>query len=414
MNAIASVVIVGGGIAGVTTARELRSGGFDGAVTIIESEPACYDRPPLTKAAFVEGAGLESLAFATPEEYAAQRIDVLAGACATAVEPGAEGAAGRVRLADGRTLEADAMVLATGVRARRPAFPGGDLAAVGVIRDYRDAVRVRELARPGTTILVAGAGLIGAELSSGLVALGARVVLADPHPLPGAAAFGETLATYLHSMHAAHGVDVRQSAVSAVQEASDGLLVMLDDGAAIAAHAVVVGTGIAVDPTLARSAGIADPAADGAIVVDAAGRTRAPGIWAAGDATWRRDEAGSLVPCSGHWEAARLDGVAVAADILGRPTPQRGPDWYWSDRYGVHVEAVGRLVGEGAEVVRFAESGQPTAVFRIADGLLVGAASIDDPMTVRAARRLIDQRVPVTEAELADPGVRLRDLLRGA
>ena len=413
MNAIASVVIVGGGIAGVTTARELRTGGFDGTVTIVEGEPACYDRPPLTKAAFVDGADLDSLAFATPDEYAAQRIDVLTGTRATAVEPGARGAAGLVRLADGRTLEAGAIVLATGVRARPPAFPGGDLAAVGVVRDYRDAARVRELARPGTTILVAGAGLIGAELSSGLVALGARVVLADPHQLPGAAVFGETLATYLHSMHAAHGVEVRRSAVSAVEEAADGLLVMLEDGETIAAHAVVVGAGIAVDPTLARSAGIADPAADGSIVVGAGGRTPAPGIWAAGDTTWRRDETGALVPCAGHWEAARLDGVSVAADILGRPAPPRGADWYWSDRYGVHVEVVGRLVGEGSEVVRFGDSGQPSAVFRTLDGLLVGAASVDDPMTVRAARRLIDQRVPVTEAELADPGVRLRDLLRG-
>ena len=33
-------------------------------------------------------------------------------------------------------------------------------------------------------------------------------------------------------------------------------------------------------------------------------------------------------------------------------------------------------------------------------------------MTVRAARRLIDQGLPVTEAELADPRVHLRDLFR--
>ncbi|HWL02568.1 MAG TPA: FAD-dependent oxidoreductase [Microbacteriaceae bacterium] len=413
MNAIASVVIVGGGIAGVTTARELRSGGFAGTITIVESEPACYDRPPLTKAAFVDAASLESLAFATPEEYAAQHIDVLTGVRATAIVRG-ERPGGCVRLADGRTLDADAIVLATGVRAHAPTFDGGALPEVSVLRVYADALRVRELATPGATIVVVGAGLIGAELTSGLVALGAHVVLVDPQPVPGAAGLGETLAGYLHGLHAAHGVDVRQATVTAVTARDDGVLVALDDGGTLPAHAVVVGAGIAVDPALPATAGLADPAAGGSIVVDAAGRTTSPGVWAAGDATWRRAEDGSLAPCAGHWEAARLDGVAVAADILGTSAPARGADWYWSDRYGAHIEVVGRLVGDGTEVVRWAAPGRPDAVFRVADGLLVGAASVDDPMTVRAARRLIDQRVPVAPDRLADPAVRLRDLLRGA
>lgn len=414
MNAIASVVIVGGGIAGVTVARELRTGGFAGDIAIIEREPVCYDRPPLTKAAFVAGASLESLAFATADEYAAQRINVLAGAPVVAIDPPALGRGGHVRLADGSALDADAIVIATGVRARALAFPGADLDRVGVLRDYADAERVRALARPGSTILVAGAGLIGAELTSGLVALGVQVVLVDPHPMPGAAVLGETLAGYLHSMHAARGVDVRRAAVDAVTEGPGGVVITLDDGTHVTAQAVVVAAGIAVDPTLAESIGIADPEAGGAIVADAVGRTAIPGVWAAGDATWRQDVAGGLAPSAGHWEAARLDGVAIAADILGTAAPSRGADWYWSDRYDVHVEVVGRLVGDGVEVVRWAQPDQPTAVFRIADGLLIGAASINDPMTVRAARRLIDQRVPVTEAQLADPGVRLRDLLRNA
>lgn len=413
MNAIASVVIVGGGIAGVTAARELRSGGFDGSVTIVESEPACYDRPPLSKAAFVDGAELDALAFATPDEFAAERIDVLTGVVAVGIDRADARPGGRVRLADGRVLSGDAIVLATGVRARTPAFPGGDLPAVSVLRDYRDAARLRARVAPGATVVVVGAGLIGAELSSGLVALGARVVLVDPHPVPGAAVLGETLASALHAMHAAHGVDVRTATVATVSPAEGGVAVVLDDGATVAAHAVVVGAGIAIDPALAASAGLAEPTAGGAIAIDAAGRTAAAGIWAAGDATTRRGPDGAFAPCVGHWEAARLDGSTVAAAIGGRPLPDRGADWYWSDRYGVHLEVVGRLVSDGDEVVRWAEPGRLGAVFRVTGGRLVGAASLDDPMTVRAARRLIDQRIPVDPAQLADPGVRLRDLLRG-
>ena len=42
----------------------------------------------------------------------------------------------------------------------------------------------------------------------------------------------------------------------------------------------------------------------------------------------------------------------------------------------------------------------------------IGAASIDDTNTVRAARRLIDQRIPVSAADLADSAKSLRALLK--
>ena len=410
MSAPASVAIVGGGIAGVTTARELRGGGFDGSITVVEAGPACYDRPPLSKAAFVDGASLDSLRFATAEEFAAQRIEVVTGNRAIGLAaPGERD--GRVTLDDGGTLEAAGIVLATGARARRPAFPGADLPAIGVLRDYADASRLRAAAHPGSTVLVVGAGFIGAELASGLLALGAGVVLADRNAVPGARVLGATLATQLHAMHAAHGVDVRIASVIGAEAADDRVLVRLDDGSTVTADAVVVGVGIEIDTSLAEAAGAE---VDGGIVVDEAGRTSVPGIWAVGDATRRRLPGGDLAFGAGHWEAAVLDARGTASAILGGEPAARGASWFWSDRYGIHLEVVGRLVGDGEEVVRRAEPGRPAAVLRVADGRLVGAASIDDPNTVRAARRLIDQRVPVTTTALADPAVSLRDLLRAA
>jgi hypothetical protein len=98
--------------------------------------------------------------------------------------------------------------------------------------------------------------------------------------------------------------------------------------------------------------------------------------------------------------------------MLGLEAPRRGAPWFWSDRHGVHLEAAGRLSGPGELVVR--HGGDHPAVFLLEDGLLVGAAAVDDNNTVRAARRLIDQRIPVSAAELTDPAVTLRSLLREA
>lgn len=403
MSRPASVAIVGGGVAGFTTASALRDLGFDGGVTIVESEPASYDRPPLSKAAFVEGAPLESLAFASPESLAARRIEVLPNAAAVALEPDA----GRVVLDDGREVRAEAIVVATGARARRPAFPGADLEGVLTLRTFRDAQAIRRAAQPGARVLVLGAGLIGAELASGLRTLGTDVVLVDRNVVPLARLLGGAFAARLHAMHAEHGVDVRVGGVAAVERAGGRLRATLADGSSAVVDAVVAGLGAEPNAALAVTAGL--ETADG-VVVDREGRASHPGVFAVGDVARRRSSDGTLEPRDEHWEAAQLAAHAVAAAIVGVDPPRPTAAWYWSDRYGIHLEVVGRLVGDGDEVLR---DGAPDAVFRVADGVLVGAATIDDPMTVRAARRVIDRRVPVDPARLADPAFELRALLRG-
>jgi hypothetical protein len=55
--------------------------------------------------------------------------------------------------------------------------------------------------------------------------------------------------------------------------------------------------------------------------------------------------------------------------------------------------------------------GEHPTVFRVSADRLLAAASVDDPMAVRAARRLIDRAVPVDAERLTDPGVPLRSLL---
>ena len=57
------VVVVGASLAGLRTAEALRRAGFTGALTIVgeESHPP-YNRPPLTKAALLDGPDASALA----------------------------------------------------------------------------------------------------------------------------------------------------------------------------------------------------------------------------------------------------------------------------------------------------------------------------------------------------------------
>jgi len=392
------VLIVGGSIAGWTTATSLRDGGFSGELVVIEREPACYDRPPLSKTALVDDAALDSLAYADPAKIAELRIDLRCGTTVTALDvPGSS-----VALDDGTRLTGEAIVLATGALARPPSFPGAELPGVGTLRNYADVARLRALV--GRRVAVVGGGLIGAEAAAALRLAGSEVVLIDPNEAPAARAFGPTMAAHLQSMHAEHGVATRVGSVVAVTAVEDGLEVELTAGEPVRVDGVLVGTGVVLETDLAQRAGLE---VDSGIVVDEAGRTSARGVYAVGDATIRRLPSGLAAPC-GHWDAARLDGVAVAAAILGRTPDPRGADWFWSDRYDHHVEVVGDMTAGETEVVR---AGAHPTVFRLDGDRMIAAASVDDPMTVRAARRLIDHAVPVNADQLKDPGVQLRSLL---
>src|SRR6476646_5322835 len=111
------VVVVGGSLAGISTARSLRAEGFTGALTIVGAEPhRPYDRPPLSKEFLAGDLEEPSLSLEMPGEDLAN--DWRLGCAATGL--GIDAMA--LTLADGSVVGADAFVLATG--AAPMALPG--------------------------------------------------------------------------------------------------------------------------------------------------------------------------------------------------------------------------------------------------------------------------------------------------
>lgn len=397
------IVIVGGGLAGYSAAEQLRSLGHGGTIAIVDREPTAYDRPPLSKDLFSEAFSLETLAFATAGKLAELRIDVHFGRSVVALDP----VSLELTLDDGSVLSADTVLLAPGGLPRMLPIPGAELPGVQALRTFDDAASLRTKVSAGSRVVVIGAGLIGAELASALNAVGAAVTLVDPVEVPLLLAVGECMGRHLHAMHAESGIEAIGGITTSIEATDDGLVVVLDDGTRRSADIAVVGVGIVPATALAEKAGLA---VDNGIIVSSRHETSAPGVYAAGDAARFRNDDGTLARREEHWEAAQLSGQHAAYGMLGLEPPERGAAWFWSDRHGVHLEATGRLSGPGDVVVR--EGGAHPAVFLVEDGLLVGAAAIDDSTTVRAARRLIDRRVPVSREKLTDPSTSLRGLVR--
>ena len=155
------VAVVGASLAGLRFVEALRREGFEGQITVIGAEDALpYDRPPLSKQFLVDDWEEEKLSLSRNgvEELEAEWK---LGVAATALDPGAP----RLSLADGSTVQADAVVLATGTRARRLPF-GRDLEGVLELRTLDDARRLRSAIAAAPRVVVVGAGFIGMEVAA--------------------------------------------------------------------------------------------------------------------------------------------------------------------------------------------------------------------------------------------------------
>lgn len=403
------VVVVGGGVGGVSTCGDLRRLGYTGSLTLIDSGSVLHDRPPLSKDFLLGRIDRIGLCLQREEWFAQQNVTVRTGETVARVRP----EEGYVELTDGSRLPAEAVVLATGGTARRLPVPGGDGDRVHYLRTLDDAERLQPHLTDGARVMVIGAGLIGAEIAGTARALGCDVTITDP-ALPLEAALGEDLARWLHTRHAERGARVLDADVETIvhglegTDGSAGAIVHLTAGEPVIADVVIVGIGMVPETSVAAASG-AVVVTDG-VVVDAHQRTSVPGLYAIGDCSHPKDAHGNLLPRIEHWEAAIHGAARAAAAICGVEPPRTQAEWYWSDRHGVHLEVVGNPVA-GEQIVRGTFGEPPFAILSFADGQVVGAASVNDPKTVRAARRLIDRRTPVTAEDLATGD--LRKLARG-
>src|ERR1700752_2650217 len=99
---VASVVVVGGGIAGVSTVGALRDGGFQGDLTLIDAGEFPYDRPPLSKDYLAGSTEIKDIALQTPQWYEDNRVRMRTENTGAALRPGF----GAVELAVGTTVSA--------------------------------------------------------------------------------------------------------------------------------------------------------------------------------------------------------------------------------------------------------------------------------------------------------------------
>jgi NADPH-dependent 2,4-dienoyl-CoA reductase/sulfur reductase-like enzyme len=260
----------------------------------------------------------------------------------------------------------DTLVLATGAQPRRhPAL--SHLPGVLHLRTLDDAVHLGGHCTRGSRLAIVGAGLIGAEVASTALALGAAPILVEAAPAPLVRAFGDDIGKLLAERWQAAGVEVLTGA--RIREARhDGsgrvTALALEDGTAIACDAILVSIGAV--PVTSLVTDQLEIAPDGGIATDASGRTSVPGVFACGDvASWHRRATGGGIRAE-NWTSAAQQAAVVARAILGECSPAtESPLYAWSDQFGLRLQHVGHA--EGWAAVRL-EGDERSFVARYLDG----------------------------------------------
>lgn len=382
------VVVVGGGLVAVTLTRELRRLGHTGPIIIVSDETEVpYDRPPLSKQVLAGTFTLEKTRLLKPADIDKLQVTLRLGQPAT----GLDIAAHNVQLADGSRVGYDAVVVATGSRARRlPTVP--ELNGVHHLRSLSDAQAIAEALPKVRRLVVIGAGFIGLEVAAVARTRGIDVTVVEAAARPLTRVLGKDAGAVVAELHEDRGVHVRCSATVVEVRGTEGVEgVLLDGGECLPADLLLVGVGAQPNTEWLEGSGVE---VDDGVVCNDRGQTSQPDVYAAGDAArWCNALTGAHVRVE-QWQSALEQAAVVADALLGGTRVWNKVPYFWSDQYEQKLQ----LAGTAGPVSERRQTAAGPVILFGDDDRLIGVLTVGNPGTLAQGRRLVAAGAPWTQA----------------
>ncbi|MBT2538985.1 NAD(P)/FAD-dependent oxidoreductase [Arthrobacter sp. ISL-69] len=392
------IVIIGGGQAGVQLADSLRTEGYEGAIDLFADEPHLpYQRPPLSKDFMSEDESASALPLRAGRFFRERAVEFHQGVQVTAVDPEAQ----TVVASNGATLSYTNLVFATGARNRETTVPGSKLDGIRYLRTLDDAIALQAELGSAKHVVVIGAGFIGMEFAAAARKRGLDVTVLEFGPRPMGRVLSRFMSGYFADVHTDNGIKLKLGEGISSLTGTGGKIsgAVSANGTEYPADLVVVGIGVLPNSELAERARLE---IENGIVVDTYLQTSDPNIFALGDC--------SSYPSPHTGSRIRLESVQNATDqarslaktLTGKPTPYDSLPWFWSQQGTVKLQIAGIIHSDDESIVRGDPATGKFSVYCFRDGRLTGVESVNSPAEHMAARKILEQRLPLTPELVMD------------
>jgi NAD(P)H-nitrite reductase large subunit len=327
-------VIIGNGVAGITTARHLRKHS-DQRIQVISSEtPYFFSRTALMYV-YMGHMKFEHIQPYENDFWVKNRIELVQ--C-------------RVQKIDfnrkllytdtGEEIGYDQLVLATGSKSRYFNWPGQNLKGVQGLFSYQDLQELEsntptpfQKDHPCKKAVIVGAGLIGVELAEMLVTRGVEVTILvrDSYFWGNVITANEGLMINAHIQH--HGVELLfNTELESIEDDGNGRVkgVRLGDGSFLDCQLVGIATGVEPNIDFLRNTELE---IDRGILVDDTLKTNIDEVYAVGDCAELRQPSEGRRSIEPVWYVGRMMGEVLGKTLSGEETAYRPGPWFNSAKF---------------------------------------------------------------------------------
>ena len=388
-------VIIGAGPAGVVAAEHIKKLDPSSQVTLYGAE----GKPPYSRMAipyFLVGDIAEEGTYLrkTDGHYASGGID-MQQMRVSAIDAGAK----RLKLMDGNFVSYDKLLIATGATPIKPPVPGIDLPGVHNCWTLADSHKIIEKAKPGSKVILMGAGFIGCIILEALANRNVDLTVVEMENRMVSRMTNEPMGTMIKDWCVNKGIKVMTSTkVTEIAESGSALSVTMDDGSSLDADLVICATGVRPNTAFLEDSGIE---VRSGIIVDDYQQTSVADIYAAGDVAEGRDfSTGDYYSQAIQPTAVEHGKVAAQNMVRGHQTAHKGTvNMNILDTVGLISTSFGMWMGVpgGQESELIDRDNFKYINLQFKDDVMVGASSLGMTQHVGAMRGLIQTESPLGE-----------------
>ncbi len=321
------LVILGNGIAGVTTARNVRKRS-DMKITIISAESDHFYSRTALMYIFMGHMTYENTKPYEDWFWGKNNIELVRGFVNKIDTDNKE-----LSLEEGRKISYDILVVATGSESNKFGWPGQDLPGVQGLYSLQDIERLEDNSNEISRAVLVGGGLIGVELAEMLTSRGIPVTLLVREKFFWNIILPENEAKLVSRHILEHGIDLRLSTeLKEILPGENGRVKSVITNKNEEISCQFVGLTVGVHPNISIVKDSKIETGRGILVNDYL-ETNIENVYAAGDCVEIKTSEGERNRVEQLWYTGRIQGEALAKTICGERSKYERGIWFNSAKF---------------------------------------------------------------------------------